>query len=213
MENDGAFPRGVKSMKTTYSMLAVVALAVGGCRSADRRAATSPGATNDSAGVTAVARDDSSATPVAKKPKATPPKHRTKSGIADVACLYEQKPWLNLDAAGDRTPEGIRFRVFLDAGSGRGVLSDGTLHVEMYRVRRSASGGLERTLVSDWHYPTSELSPVRSKLLGMGYMVRLGWARKDLGGEEVEITARFEQPDGESVTSGTKRLRIPKFAF
>ena len=35
--------------------------------------------------------------------------------IVRVVCLYDQKPWLNLDAAGDRDPEGIHFRVFLDA--------------------------------------------------------------------------------------------------
>ena len=45
-----------------------------------------------------------------------------KSPIRRVVCVYDQRPWLNLDRAADRDPEGVRFRVFLDPGTGRGVL-------------------------------------------------------------------------------------------
>ena len=200
-------------MKTYYSIFVLVAITVVGCRSTGRHGAAEPAGSTDTPPDELASAQTTPAAGAAVKPKPVPPKHHSKGDVSDVACIYEQKPWLNLDAAGDRMPEGIRFRVFLDSGSGRGVLRDGTLHVEMYRVTKAATGGLERELVSDWHYSTDALSPVRSKLLGMGYMVRLGWASKDLAGQEVEITARFEQPNGVSATSGTKRFRVPKFAF
>ncbi len=202
----------MKASHFTFVTVTALAITLGGCQSPERRSSMAPTTTAETTEADETSPSAVAATPVANKPKPAP-KRRSKDSIADVACLYEQKPWLNLDAASDRTPEGIRFRVFLDPGDGRGVLRDGTLHVEMYQVKGTAAGGLERTLVSDWHYPMDALSPVRSKLLGMGYMVRLGWARKDLAGQEVELTARFEQPDGLSVVSGTKRLRIPKYAF
>ena len=36
--------------------------------------------------------------------------------VRRVVCLYQQSPWISVDLAGDRDPEGIQFRVFLDAG-------------------------------------------------------------------------------------------------
>lgn len=135
----------------------------------------------------------------------------TEARIRQVICLYNTRPWLNLDVAGDRDPEGIQFRVWLDPGTGRAVHRDGWFHIEMYEITRNASGTMERTLVSDWHYPTSDAIPVRSKLLGDGYRLELVWAKKSLAGHEVEIITRFEAPDGHSVRSATKRFRIPKY--
>lgn len=153
-------------------------------------------------------------------PKAPPPPARREpprrvpegAPIRQVVCLFDQRPWLNLDSAGDRDPEGLQFRVFLDGGAGRGVHRDGILHIEMYGITRGEGGGMERQLVSDWHYATSELTPVRANILGDGYYLRLRWAAKNIAGIEVEIVARFESPDGTSVRSGTKRLRVPKYA-
>jgi len=52
-----------------------------------------------------------------------------------LACLYEKKPWLNnLDIAGDRDPEGIKFRAFLDPGTGKGVWLKGMFKIEMYMI-------------------------------------------------------------------------------
>ena len=36
-------------------------------------------------------------------------------------------------------------------------------------------------------------------------------ARKDIAGKEIEIVTRFENPDGSTVSAGTKRLRVPKY--
>ncbi len=131
--------------------------------------------------------------------------------IQRVFSLYDQRPWLNLDEAGDRDPEGFHYRIFLDDGTGRGVLRDGVFHIAMYRIERGAQGEIDRTLVSDWHYPTSKFSQIKSKLLGFGYHVRLRWASKDIAGTEVEVVTRFEGPDGNTVSAGTKRLRISKY--
>ena len=131
--------------------------------------------------------------------------------IVRVVCLYDQKPWLNLDAAGDRDPEGIHFRVFLDAGGGKGVFRDGVFHVEMYRIDRQSPGEIQRTLVSDWEYPTSSFQRVQSKVLGTGYHLRLRWATKDIAGTEIEVITQFRDVDGTVVRSDTKRARVPKY--
>ena len=131
--------------------------------------------------------------------------------VQQVFSLYDQKPWLNLDIAGDRDPEGFRFRVFLDDGKGKGVLRDGTFHIAMYGIRRTGPTQIERTLVSDWDYPTSNFSRIKSKLLGFGYLLRLRWASKDIAGMEVEVVTRFEDTDGNIVSAATKRLRVPKY--
>ena len=136
-----------------------------------------------------------------------------KRPIRDVACLYDQKPWLSYDALGDRDPEGIQFRLFLDPGTGRGVLRDGTFHFQMYQIGRTPSGQPDRTLVSDWHYPTSTFSTVQSEFLGMGYSIRLRWASKGVAGNEIELVTRYEDPNGNVVGAGTKRFRVPKFAY
>jgi hypothetical protein len=129
--------------------------------------------------------------------------------IRSVVCLYDQKPWMNLDRAGDLDPEGIRYRVFLDPGTRRGVHRDGSLHIEMYQVEPGAEG-TSRKLVSDWRYAMSEFSPIQSKVLGLGYHVRLRWAAKSIAGSEIEIVTRYEAPDGAVIAAGTKRLRVPK---
>ena len=132
--------------------------------------------------------------------------------ILRVFTLFYQKPWLNLDAAGDRDPEGLEYRVFLDPGTGKGVRRSGTFLISMYHIDRSASGEVERKLVSDWKYATSDFSEIDSPLLGTGYHIRLRWATKDIAGKEVEIITRFENPNGSVVSAGTKRLRVPKYA-
>ncbi len=131
--------------------------------------------------------------------------------VRHVVCLYDQRPWLNLDAAGDRDPEGIHFRVFLDIGQNRGVLLDGVFHIEMYRIDRKSLDKIERILVSDWEYPTSAFQRVRSKDLGMGYHLRLRWASKDIAGKEVEVITHFRDVDGRTIRSGTKRFRVPEY--
>ena len=141
------------------------------------------------------------------------PQRRTSgpAPVRRVVCLYDQRPWLNLDAAGDRDPEGIHFRVFLDAGKGKGELRDGALHVEMYRIDRESLDRIQRTLVSDWDLPTSGLTQVKSKILGMGYHLRLRWAEKETAGHEIEVITHYRDPNGKAVRSGTKRLHVPKY--
>ncbi len=136
---------------------------------------------------------------------------KRESPIRRVACVYDLKPWLNLDRAGDRDPEGLTYRLYLDPGSGKGEYRDGMFHVEMYRLDRSG-GGVERTLVSDWHYPTSQSTRFRSKLFGDGYVLKLRWATKDIAGDEIDVVTRFEATNGNVVGAGTKRLVVPKYS-
>jgi hypothetical protein len=132
--------------------------------------------------------------------------------VRRVRCIYEQRPWLNLDEAGDRDPEGIRYRIFLDVGAGRGVLREGKFHVKMYRVDRVQEDDVKRTLVSDWDYPTSSVHTIaRPGMLGEGYFLHLRWADKEIAGNEVEIITWFEDVHGRMAKSGTKRLRVPKY--
>ncbi len=131
--------------------------------------------------------------------------------VRRVVCLYDQRPWLNLDAAGDRDPEGIHYRVYLDAGKGKGELRDGAFHIQMYLIEPKSPDEIQRTLVSDWELPTSRFTPVESKILGMGYHLRLRWASKDIAGHQIEVITQFKDPDGNVVRSGTKRLRVPRY--
>jgi len=131
--------------------------------------------------------------------------------IRRVVCLYDQRPWINADAAGDLDPEGLRFRVFLDTGTGKGVLREGKFHVEMYLIQHNAGTGVERKLVSDWHYPTSQFGTVSARILGQGYLVQLRWASKDIPGNEVELITTYEAPDARTVRSATARKRVPKY--
>lgn len=138
-------------------------------------------------------------------------RHSRQDAVRRVVCLYDHRPWLNLDTSGDRDPEGLQFRVFLDTGKGHGVLRDGFFRIEMYRIARNAQDRIERTLVSDWDYPTSAVQQVRSRVLGMGYHLRLRWATKDIAGAEVEVITKFRHPDGTTIRSGTKCLRVPVY--
>lgn len=134
--------------------------------------------------------------------------------IRRVACVYDQNPWLDLDRLGDRDVEGLWFRVFLDPGSGRGVHAEGTLHVEMYRVdrKRDGQGAAVRTLVSDWHYATSDFARIaKPGMLGDGYVPQFVWAEKSLAGSDVDVVIWFEDTDGNIARAGTKRLSIPKY--
>ena len=141
------------------------------------------------------------------------PVHHSRSGdIHGVRCLFDQKPWVNADAAGDPDPEGVRYRVFLDPGDGKCVLCDGSFHIELYQITRTPTGETERTLVSDWNYPTSEFGTILSKILGKGYHIQLRWAKKDIAGHEVEMITQYIDPDGNTTRSATKRLRVPKYA-
>jgi len=148
------------------------------------------------------------------KPKAT--RSRLAQGrvvaIQRVVCLYDQRPWLNLDSVGDRDPEGIWFRVYLDPGTGKGVHAEGTFHIEMYLIDRRSEETPNRILVSDWHYPSADMARIaRPGMLGDGYVLQLRWADKSTAGHEVELVIRFEDALGNVVNSGTKRLRVPKY--
>lgn len=132
--------------------------------------------------------------------------------VQSVICLFDQRPWLSTDVAGDRDPEGIQYRIFLNAGGDKGVAREGTIHIELYRIARDAKGGQTRDLVSDWHYPTSQFSQVSASLMGVGYHVQLQWARKDIAGNEVEIVTQFEDLEGNITRGATKRLRVPKYS-
>ncbi len=148
------------------------------------------------------------------RPSSTPraPRSAETVRVQSVICLFDQKPWISADMAGDRDPEGVQYRIFLNAGGDRGVPRDGTIHVEMYRMGRDEKGEQTRVLVSDWHYPTSQFTRVSANLLGIGYHVQLRWAKKDVAGSEVEIVTQFEDESGNITRGATKRLRVPKYS-
>jgi len=179
----GRTRRGVRLVAVGVVLLALVA---GGCRGADRAGAGSQ-------------------TSSLRRSRSSPQIH-------GVRCLYDQKPWVNADAAGDPDPEGIRYRVFLDPGDGKCGLRNGSFHIELYQITRTPTGETERTLVSDWNYPTSEFGTILSKILGKGYHIQLRWAKKDIAGHEVEMITQYIDPDGNTTRSATKRLRVPKYS-
>ncbi len=137
--------------------------------------------------------------------------------IRRVICMYDQRPWLNLDRLGDLDVEGFWFRMFLDPGTGRGTLAEGTMHIELYRIDRDGQGGAQggatkRTLVSDWNYDTKELPRIaKPGMLGDGYVPQLVWADKALSGQEVDVVVSFEDAEGNIARAGTKRLLIPRY--
>jgi len=90
-------------------------------------------------------------------------------------------------------------------------LVDGTFHIELYVIEREPDGQLKRTLASDWHYPTKEISTIDSRILGKGYLMLLRWADKKIAGREIEIITQFEDKNGNAVRAPTKRLRVPKY--
>lgn len=201
-------------MQRTFACLLTTVLLAGlaGCQSGEKKPA--PGTVSRDRAAAAPGATRTAARPTAQTPKPPPRKRPRDQGdvVRRVVCVYDQKPWLNLDTYGDRDPEGIKFRVFLDTGANYGVLRDGTIHVDMYKITRVGKDKIERTLVSDWHYPTSEISRIKNPgMLGPGYFLHLVWASKDIAGSEVEIIVRFEDEDGNVARSGTKRLTIPKY--
>ena len=132
--------------------------------------------------------------------------------IRRVVCLYSDNPWLNLDKAGDRDPEGLWYYVYLSTGSEPGLRRDGFIEAEMYRIEHHPDGSVTRTLDTSWRSPTSDL-PTFGKpgILGQGYALLLGWQRKDTAGHEIELITTFEDTLGRRTRSETKSLRVPKY--
>jgi len=132
--------------------------------------------------------------------------------VRRVVCLYSDNPWLNLDKAGDRDPEGLWYYVYLSTGSEPGQLRDGLIEVEMYRIEHSLDGTTSRTLDSEWRYATEDLPAIRKPgLLGDGYALLLCWNRKDTAGHEIELITTFEDTLGRRTRSETKSMRVPKY--
>lgn len=144
--------------------------------------------------------------------RSAPPESHPRD-IAGVRCLFEAKPWLNLDRAGDRDFEGLQYRVYLDPGNGKCVHREGTIHVELYVIELPLDPKAEtkRTLASDWHYPTAQIPQLVSPILGEGYHVHLRWGDKQISGHDVEIITMFEDKHGNTTRSATKLFRVPKY--
>lgn len=147
------------------------------------------------------------------RPNGAIARQSSRGSLVRLACLYDQKPWLNLDKAGDRDPEGMHYIVFAHRGGARGVFVDGTFHIEMYQIDRNAAGELERKLVSDWIVPTDTVQQVKSKLWGEGYHLQLRWATKDIAGHEIELVTRFKDRHGNVAVAGIKQFRVPRYSY
>lgn len=170
------------------SLFVLLLVCVFGCQSAGlNRAGATPG--------------------TSKRPRPYPP-----VAIQRIACVYDQRPWLNLDLHGDRSPEGFWFRAYLDPGGGKGVFADGQFKIELYEITRAANGEPQRRLAGDWHYRSNEVNTIaKPGMLGRGYWVQLGWTDANLAGKEIEIVTRFEDTFGNIARAGVKRLRVPKY--
>ncbi|GEM_PF-1512071 len=132
--------------------------------------------------------------------------------IQRIACVYDQRPWLNLDSHGDRAPEGFWFRAFLDPGTGKGVFADGQFNIELYEIARGPGGETHRRLAGDWHYRSNEVNTIaKPGMLGRGFWVQLAWTDPNIVGKEIEIVTRFEDKFGNTARAGVKRLRVPKY--
>lgn len=201
-------------MRRHFSILmcATATLTLASCQNDQKKPAV--GTVNKTNGNSStVTRSPARTSHQAKKP--TPRKPPKDSGdiVRVVRCIYDQNPWLNLDKFGDRDPEGVWFRAFLDVGNNYGVHRDGTIHVDLYKIERVTKDQIERTLVSDWHYPTGEINTIQKPgMLGEGYVLQLVWADKKIAGSEVEIIVRYEDAEGNIARSGTKRMTVPKYS-
>ena len=134
------------------------------------------------------------------------------TAIRRVVCIYTENPWLNLDAAGDRDPEGVWYYAYLSTGSDPGVHRNGTFKIEMYRLEYQADGTSKRTSERGWSYPTNEIDTIgKPGMMGQGYVLRLRWARKDTAGHDIELVTVFEDEHGRRARAATKSLRVPKY--
>lgn len=133
--------------------------------------------------------------------------------IVQVATLYSPEPWLNFDPVPTDVPGGLRFTLYLaPTGSPKGVFGDGTIHVEMHRVDRTADGKAEIALVRKWSFTTDEARVYRARdkrRLGWGYGMRLDWGDVDVLGREIMVIVSFERKDGRTVRGRPKYFQVP----
>ena len=131
--------------------------------------------------------------------------------IQSVVLLRSATPWQNLDPVKDEKPEGIQFRMLVYPIEGnKGILVDGTLHVELYIRETAENGHVERTFVDSWTYPMSDLTHTKTPMaIGDFYLVRLGWGNYDLIGREVEFIVSYVDPDGRKVIADPLREIVP----
>jgi hypothetical protein len=133
--------------------------------------------------------------------------------INHVVAIYNKNPWLNADRAGDPDPEAVKFKVFLyrSKADRHAVIRDGTFHIEMYRVDRRGGREVNRELVADYHYPTSQVQRIPDPgKMGPGFGIGLVFPTKDISGQEITIAVTFEDQHGNKVRGEPKALMVPK---
>ncbi len=134
--------------------------------------------------------------------------------IIGVTSYWTTKPWLSFDTPPTNIPGGFKFVLYLTGANSRlGVFGDGLVHVDMYRIDRSATGGKsDRQHVRRWSFTTEEAYAYRARRayrLGHGYGFRLDWGAAAVLGEEIMVVPAFERKDGQTIFGQPKYLKVP----
>lgn len=135
-----------------------------------------------------------------------------RSDVAKVICFYNTDPFRSFDAAGDLNVEGFEVTVVLWSGkTGRGIAEDGVIRVKMYRVDSVGRQKSRRTFVREWNVDTTGLPVFTAALFGDGYKLKFQWAAADdILGHNIQLVVSFDAPDGRTIQSQTKSLRVPR---
>ncbi len=134
--------------------------------------------------------------------------------IVEVHTHYNLFPWLQYDPS-DPRPQGFMVSsLFLVSGkTGKGVFGKGTISVKMFRVDRDEQRRETRRLVHTWQFNPAQALPyraVRRTIIGEGYQLRLRWPNDiDLIEREIVVIVEFTRPDGKTIRSGAKSLKVP----
>jgi len=159
---------------------------------------------------TGVATTQQSPSIFQSKPAAAEPPKSDPTEIVRVICHYSPWPWLSFDVEGNPDPEGFGVVVYLASSqTGKGVFTEGQLHVEMYRWQ-GAGKDRARERVCDWTQPLEKLPRAkRETVQGWAYAPQFYWGDADVLGRDIDVVISYLSPSGRVVRAVTKPLRVP----
>jgi hypothetical protein len=136
------------------------------------------------------------------------------SNIVNVRTFFNEGSWISFNSDAPDDPEGLRLTVFLESGlTGKGVRGDGTLMVEMHRLRvDERSGRHSREKVFDWSFPPEEAilyMPKRESRYGWPYALRLNWKNTDVYGDDIQIVVKFKFRNGAVISGSPITMHVP----